>query len=188
MTGFLRGFPRSLIEGLTKYMAVISSDHAYIHQGIGKVAIVEAGSISASYKIGFKTPSVASGKYIHWRPAGLFSDANAVKFRLYEDNAYIGGTDNDIETLNRNLDGIVPSYMQDMKKGVAAVLTGTLIQLIRVGSTGNIFTSSGGGAGADDERVLLPDTDYVIEVLPGGATNTDVELFWYEEDGFDPAG
>jgi len=171
-------------EGLTKYVGTISSDHAYIHQGKGKISIVEAGSISASYKIGFKTPKVASGKYVHWRPVGLFSDADTVKYRLYEDNAYTGGTANDIETLNRNLNGVTLSQMQDVKKGVTATLTGELIQLIRAGSTGNPSARSGGGAGADEERLLLPDTDYVVEILPGGATNVDVELFWYEENGY----
>ena len=51
-------------EKLTGYLAYISSDHAYVHQGLAYTAIINSGSISAAYDIAFTTPTAADGKFI----------------------------------------------------------------------------------------------------------------------------
>lgn len=169
-------------EGLTGYIAQISSDHAYIHQGKAKTAIIDTGSISAAYYIGFTTPSVASGKFVHWRPIGASSSANYVAVQLYEGDSFSAGTA--VTPINRNRNIATASTMQVFAKGVTATPAGTIIQSAGIGVDGNAATRSGGGARADEELVLKPNTSYVMKLTPAGATTVKADLFWYEEDGY----
>ena len=71
------GFIKDFSEGLTKYCGVITSDHAYIHKGIGYTYDYTASSVAAGsgVKIGFSTPNLTPGKYLHWRPSSVSSTA-----------------------------------------------------------------------------------------------------------------
>ena len=169
-------------EGLTKYKAVIGSDHAYIHKGLAFTAIISTGSISAAYRIAFKTPASAAGKYIHWRPIGITSSADYVSIKLTEGDTYTGGSD--VTPINRNRTSSTVSVMQAFKTGVTSTPAGTVIQATGIGTAGNPTAISGGGAAADQELLLKPDTVYVFTLTPAGATSCELELFWYEEDGY----
>lgn len=169
-------------ETLTEYAGVISSDHAYIHLGKGKTVVVDLGSISATQHIGFTTPTVASDVIIHWRPTGITSSANYIEATLTEGDSYSGGTDitSDIFTRNRLLAD--STYMQAFAKGVTATPTGLVVQSSGIGTSGNTIAQSGGGTGAENELVLKQNTDYVLTIIPDGATEVILTLFWYEED------
>lgn len=166
-------------EPLTGFQASISSDHAYIHDGIGFTAIIDTGSISAAYDIAFKTPTVASGKFIHYRPLGITSSANYVGVTLYEGDSYTGGTA--VTPVNRNRLSSNTSSMQSFVKGATVSPAGTIIDIAGLGSSGNPIARSGGGTGGDEELVLKQNTDYVITLVPSGATTCTVKVFWYEE-------
>ena len=71
-------------ESITGFSTTIGSDHAYIHDGLAFTALIDTGAISAAYDIAFTTPSVASGKYVHWRPTGITTSANYVAITLRE--------------------------------------------------------------------------------------------------------
>lgn len=167
-------------ECLTKYTGVISSDHAYIHDGKAFTAIIETGSISAAYDIAFKTPSVASGKFIHWRPTGVDTSADYVLFTLREGDTYSAGTA--VTPINRNRLSSDTTNMQSFVKGATATPTGTIIQQAGIGAAGNPVSRSGGGSGADEEIVLKQNEEYVLTLTPAGATTVTLSLFWYEED------
>jgi len=173
-------------ETLTGYSAVIDSDHAYIHDGIAYTAIIDLGTISAATKIGFTTPTVASGKYVHWRPIGLQTSADYVKFELYEGDSFTGGTAASV--INRNRLSSNTTGMQNFDSGVTVTPAGTVIQHGGVGTSGNPATRSGGGGSAAEEIVLKQNTDYVVQITPDGSTDVVMELFWYEESaGLDEA-
>lgn len=167
-------------ERFTKFISVIHSDHAYIHQGLAYTAILSATGITASYKIGFKTP--ASGKCIHWRPLTGSTSAAYTAVTLYEGNSYTSGST--VTPINRNRDGFYDSVtdMQDFKAGVTATLTGLTIQKSGFGTEGNAASRSGGGDGANEEIILKRDTEYVIDVIPSAETDVIATIFWYEED------
>ena len=169
-------------EDLTGYWGVIDSDHAYVHLGIAYKAIIATGSISATYDIGFTTPTVASGKYIHWRPLGLTSSADYVDIQLTEGETYTGGSTVTPVNMNR-LVAAHATNMQTFAQGVTCTPAGTVIDHIGIGSDGNARSRSGGGSGANEELVLKQNTKYVITVTPAGATECLMQLFWYEEDG-----
>jgi len=169
-------------EGLTNYCANISSDHAYVHKGLAFTAIINTGSISAAYDIAFKTPAESEGKYIHWRPVGIYSSANFVSFTLYEGDTFSAGTAT--TPVNRNRNASAVSKMQSFVYGATATPAGTIIQAGGIGTSGNPNAVSGGGAGADQELLLKPDTNYVLTLVPDGATTCILELFWYEESGY----
>jgi len=171
-------------EGLTKYKGIISSDHAYIHQGKAFTAIINTGSIDAAYDIGFHTPTLNDGKFIHWRPTLISISADYVDYGLYENNAYTDGSAVTPFNRNRNLKSTHLTKMTNIVKGATATPAGILIQSLGVGSTGVPTAKSGGDTGAENEIVLLPDTDYVITLTPTGATTVIIELFWYEEEGY----
>lgn len=167
-------------EELTKYVGVIGSDHAYIHDGIAFTAIINTGSISAAYDIAFTTPTLASGKFIHWRPIGIDSSAGYVDFVLREGDSYSAGTT--VTPINRNrLSGNV-TKMQTFVTNATATPTGTIIQRGGIGTSGNPASRAGGGSAAAQEIVLKQNTDYVLTLTPDSATVCNLSLFWYEED------
>ena len=166
-------------EHLTGFQASISSDHAYIHDGKAFTAIINAGSISAAYDIAFTTPTVASGKFVHWRPIGIQTSADYVLATLREGDAYTDGTA--VVPINRNRISSSVTTMQTFVQGATVTPSGTIIQQAGIGASGNPASRSGGGASADQELVLKQDTDYVLTLVPDGATNVTLSLFWYEE-------
>lgn len=170
-------------DDFTGYQAFVGSDHAYIHKGIAFTAIIDTGSISAAYYIAFTTPSVASGKEIHWRPIGSTSSANYVQYTLYEGDSFTGGTDVTPINRNRNSDGT--TLMQSFVKGATATPTGTIIDLSGIGSSGIPRARSGGGDGANEELLLKQNTNYILALVPDGATVCTGKLFWYEEDEYE---
>lgn len=168
-------------ELLTGYTGVIDSDHAYVHKGIAFTAVIETGSISAAYDIAFTTPSVADGKYLHWRPIGISSSADYVDFKLREGDSFSGGTA--VTPINRNRISTNTTDMQTFVKNATATPTGTIIQAGGIGTSGNPASRAGGGSAAAQELVLKQNTNYVLTLTPDGATTCVLELFWYEEDG-----
>lgn len=167
------------IEDFTGYLGVISSDHAYVHQGKAFTAIINTGSISAAYDIAFTTPTAASGKYVHWRPIGISSSADYVDVKLYEGDTFSGGTA--VTPINRNRLSSATTTMQAFVKNATATPSGTIIQAGGIGTAGNAATRSGGGAAADQEIVLKRNTNYVMTLTPDSATICVLSLFWYEE-------
>lgn len=167
-------------EALTDYFGVIDSDHAYIHDGLAFTSIINTGSISAAYDIAFKTPTVASDKYIHWRPIGITSSANYVDVTLREGDTWSSGTT--VTPINRNRLSTDTSNMQSFAYNVTSSPSGTIIQSSGIGASGNAVSRSGGGGQANEELVLKQDTDYVLTLTPSGATICVLSLFWYEED------
>lgn len=173
-------------EALTGYQGTIGSDHAYVHAGLAYTAIINTGSISAAYDIAFTTPTTEDLAYIHWRPIGITSSADFVKFELYEGDSFSGGTA--IIPINRNRAAFSTkaSKMQTVVKGATATPAGTIIQAGGVGTSGIATAKAGGGASADEELLLAPDTNHVLTLTPDGATTCILELFWYEESKFKP--
>lgn len=183
------GFPQLLVnkligvfESLTGYIANISSDHAYIHKGWAFTSLINTGSISAPYDIAFTTPITEDGKYIHWRPLGITSSANYVGYTLYEGDTYTGGTA--VTPINRNRNSDNVSTMQAFVTNATATPVGTILDIGGIGTTGAPQARAGGGSGADEELLLQPDTDYVLTLVPAGATICTLRLFWYEEEGY----
>jgi len=169
------------LEALTGFFGFITSDHAYIHQAKAFTAIIPAGSISAAYHICFKTPTVASGKYIHYRPLGITSSADYVDIKLYEGETYTGG--DAITPINRNrVASATASTMQAFVKGATVTPAGVLLYNAGVGSTGGPQNKAGAGGGADEELVLKQNTIYCLTLTPAGATTVTASVFWYEED------
>ena len=168
-------------ESLTGFLGVIDSDHAYVHLGIAYKAIINTGSISAAYDIGFTTPKVADGKFIHWRPIGITSSADYVDVKLTEGETFTGGTT--VIPVNMNRMAVAnATTMQSFAKGVTCTPSGTIIDATGIGESGNRSTRGGGGIGANEELVLKQNTKYVITLDPDGATICTLQLFWYEED------
>lgn len=167
-------------EGLTGYCGVIDSDHAYIHASLAYTAIIDTGSISAAYDIAFTTPTVASGKDVHWRQIGITSSADYVQYTLYEGDSFSGGTT--VTPINRNRSSVQTSKMQAFVKGATATPSGTIIDIGGIGTTGNPTALSGGGDLASQELILKQNTNYVLTLVPSGSTVCTLRLFWYEEN------
>jgi hypothetical protein len=167
-------------EPFTGFKTTISSDHAYIHKGIAFTAIIEVTGVSAAYDIAFTTPTVASEKFIHWRPIGITSSANYVDIKLREGDAYTGGSG--VVPINRNRLSTDTTDMQTFVTNATVTPVGTIIQQTGIGTAGNPVAVAGGGAGADHELVLKQNTDYVITLTPDDTTTVVLSLFWYEED------
>jgi len=170
---------RDFQERLTGYATNITSDHAYIHKGYGFIAVIIEEAQSSAFSVGFTTP--ASGRDIHWRPARITTSADNVSMTVYEGDSFTGGTALTPVCLNRKIDAA--TTMQAISTGVTATPAGTIIQAYNTGG-GSGGNATGGGLSSGEERLLKPETDYVVVFDPAGATDIYVELFWYEEEEF----
>jgi hypothetical protein len=169
-------------ESFTKFPAVIQTDHAYIHAGIGFTMAIDLRIISVATYIGLTTPASSSG-YLHFRPGStnVSTDTAAVEYVFYEDvTSYSGGTAYTPFNRNRN----------SSKTSGATILSGTtpvlgtplILDVARYGSAGSPAARSGGsGSGGNDEIILKPSTDYVFAFTPAAATSVTFNAFWYEE-------
>lgn len=172
---------REFQEDFTGYVGVISSDHSYIHKGIGFKANIEVGSISAAYDICFTTPSLASGKFIHFRPTDFTTSANYIGFQLTEGETFTGGTS--IVPINSNRTSTKTTEMQAFVKNATCTPSGTIIAIGGLGTSGNPTARAGGKTGEENELLLKANTTYCLTITPAGATTVTATLFWYEEEG-----
>jgi len=168
-------------EQLTGDLTNITSDHAYIHRGRAFTAI-GSGTTGATYRIGFTTPAESAGISIHWRPISITTTANAVGVTLTEGDSFTDGSA--LAPINRNRNSSRTSLMQAFDQGVTSSPSGTVLQSLTIGTEGNPNSRSGGAAGAEEELLLKPDTDYVFTLVPAGSTTMTFTLFWYEEEEF----
>lgn len=174
---------KSQVDRFTGFAATVSSDHSYIHDGIGFTYSGTTGSVSAAgtYTVSFVTPAADVG-YIHWRPTGLSSTANTLQMRLAEGSTVTGGTPATPRNRNRNskkTSNVSVSY------GVTLSAEGTILEYAQVGAGSNAANATGGGSdGSNLEWVLKPSTTYSLRFENVGSTTATVgyfNLFWYEE-------
>lgn len=171
-------------ERLTHANKIITTDHAYIHDGIAYRCSDVSASISAgsSYFYSMQTP--ASGTYVHMRPAAFASTANLLEIIITEDSTISGGTELPILNQNRFYKDTLSQC--SVKKGVTVTASGTdIVGLYIIGSGGSASApKAGGSSGSDNEILLLSNTVYSIEMKNIGSSTATVaylNLFWYEE-------
>lgn len=171
-------------DSITGFVTQITGDHRYIHEGKAFTYIGTTGSLAAgsgTYSVSIHTPTVLSGKKIHFRPAKLSSTANTMLLTVTEGSTTTGGTAATPINRNRNSSAVSQSVV---KAGITVSVAGTTIHSEAVGGGSNPSNSVGGAGGANEELVLLPDTEYAIKIDNIGATTASTgyfELFWYEE-------
>ena len=167
-------------ERVTDGQICINSDHAGVHKGQGYSisGIFSAVANSTTVNYAFKTPTVASGLYIHLKFKDIQATGTKVRVDLYEKptNAPTVGTD--LVAINRRRVGTPPvTSMQAIKSGMTLDLTGA--------TTLNSEQFVGGQPRSLDlEFVLNPDTWYIRTFTngTGGAADISFFEFWYEED------
>lgn len=170
---------RNVIERVTGGFKQINSDHALIHasRGFSISGIYTAIANGSVVNYAFKTPSVASGKYVHWKYRDIQATATKMRVDFYEapTNAPANGTD--LTAYNRNRNSATASAMQAIKTGMTLDLTGA--KLIDTAQ----FVS-GQARALDLEYVLIPNTWYIVTMTnsTGAAADANFFEFWYEED------
>lgn len=170
-------------ESFTGFVSTIDSDHSYIHAGKGFSIPVELSMASGSTAyLSLTTPAATSG-YVHFRPTNIVSTATAIKAYIYEDQSSTGGSDISSKIVNRNRNSTATTGVT-IKSGVTVTVSGDPIQMSAAGSAGGPTSRAGGETGANEEFVLLPETEYIIRIVEAGSAATTVvaTAFWYEEE------
>ena len=172
-------------ETLTHAVKQISTDHAYIHEGLlfcypVKVAIA-AGQ---TYKVTFKTPAVTtSGIRVHYRPAFISSSGDKVTVTTYESaSGNSGGSA--VTPINRNRASTKTATVV-VTVGQTVTSNGVIVDMQYIGGgTGVGGTESGAVASAEDEIYMGSDNLYNIVILNESADSNTVMvmLHWYEEN------
>lgn len=171
------------VESFTAAFKFITTDHAYIHDGIAYRVMGKTVSLAAGAKanVAITTPASSSG-YIHMRPASFASTANLLEIRVTEGESVTGGTA--ITPMNQNRNSSRASTAV-VKTATTVTIAGTNVGTYMVGAGGvPSAPRSGGGSGQDNEILLKPATTYVFEFENVGSTTETVayyNFFWYEE-------
>jgi hypothetical protein len=169
------------IDRFTGYQVNISSDHAYIHQGIGFTISSESPSVAAAatYAIALQIPD---GVFVHLRPTKWSSTANIGELKMFEGSTFTGGSAITPVNHNRNSKNTTKVVATG---GVTATNTNAILLFNETAGTGGGPASlSGGSGGQDEEWVLRPNRTYVFQFENIGATTATVfyyNFFWYEE-------
>lgn len=174
------------LERVTGAFPVITTDHAFIHEGIAFTAANKIDITSAKVALIQITPP--AGAYCHFKPAAFSCTGGPVYISLLEDYSFVGGSA--ITPQNRKRTG-TPAASAITVKGIAdgTAVAGTApLSLDMVVLSG---TSSGAKLGsssqAAEEWVLKPGVNYLIAITnatsPGATITVGYELFWYEETG-----
>ena len=174
-------FPIQQTDKFTGFPVFVTSDHAYIHQGIGYELSGTTGSIAAAgtYIVSLTT---AVDTYVHLRPTGLSSTANTLQMRIAEESVASGGSVGTPRNKNRN-----SKRTSGVTVGLGVTLTteGTILEYAQVGSGTSAGNASGGsGDGSANEWVLKPGKTYSLRFENVGAVTATVgyyNMFWYEE-------
>lgn len=172
---------RNIIDMTTGSMTGITSDHRAIHkkEGYHTAGIFTAVANGATVNYAFKTPTLASGKLIHWKFTEMYADGTRVRTDLYEapTNDPINGTN--LAMVNRNrVRPLIDTVMQAFKSSMDIDLTGA------IPLEPKLFGNAVGARPFDLEYVLEPDTWYIRTITnqTGAAANINFFEFWYEED------
>ncbi len=171
------------IDKFTGFLAQVTSDHSYIHDGIGYALSGASASISAAgtWVLSITTPA-SNDAYVHFRPTGISSSANTLQMRIAEGSTVTGGSAATPQNRNRNSKR---KPLVTVATGVTLSAEGTILDYTQVGSGASASSSRGGGGnGSDEEWVLKPSTVYSFRFENIGATTATVayySLFWYEE-------
>jgi len=171
-------------ESLTMAVRVITTDHSYIHDGIGFSANDKRTMTPGqTAKISIKTPSSALGTFIHFRPAEIITSGDNLTATLYEDNSEVtaGGT---ITAYNRNRTNSYSSQLT-LKSTATITTAGTAIDAYYVGGgTSGGKNSLGAEISSEHEIVLKQNSNYSLVVYNGSTSSNTVfiKMFWYEEE------
>ncbi len=174
-------------EVVTGDVAVITTDHKYIHQGQAFIVSLVSDELTkngGTEKIRFKTPAVGDG-YVHWRPISASSTKDLAKVELYE-GATITDEGTELTPNNRNRPMAERVSNSVIGQGATTSDDGLLLATFSVGSGGR--RSQGGSVQGDaDEIVFKADTEYVIILTNIGTTSNShiyIGLTWYEEPSY----
>lgn len=170
------------IDMITHAPRTITTDHSSIHESEGfNISGIFTGVANlATVNYAFKTPTVESGKIIHYKYHEFWASANKVRTDFYEapTDAPINGTD--LTAYNRNRIAATPTAttMQAIKVTMDATFTGAKdLETLLFGITPVVRSM-------DIEFVLKPDTWYIRTFTnsTGGAVDINFFEFWYEDD------
>lgn len=167
-------------ERVTGAQKNITTDHANIHAGEGfsLTGIFTAVANNGVVNYAFKTPSVASGKYVHLKYHEFSATANKIRADFYEAPTAAPTNGSVIAPINRKRSGtVVASAMQSVKAAMDLVLAGAT----------NLESEqfiSGMQKVLDIEFILKPDTWYIRTLTNSTGAAADISFFefWYEEN------
>jgi len=163
-------------DSLTSAQAVMTTDHAYIHDKLGFSVNFDTGSLAAaaSYKVSLTTPSKLSRKAIHLRPTLFSATANLMELAIYKDSTATGGT---VNVLRNHYDEEYPKISDStFKVGVTAALTG---KLLMASTAGGNFGNQPAGDAVDivsDEILDNFQTVTIYGTITGATTTVTSEV------------
>ena len=166
-------------ERVTNAVRLITTDHAAIHEGQGfSITGIFAAVANASVvNYAFKTPTAASGKYVHLKFRDIVATANKIRVDFYEAPTAAPTNGTDLVPYNRRRIGTpTATAMQAVKISMDLNLAGATM----IDSTQFI---GGVARPLDIEFVLKPDTWYIRTFTNSTGAAADITFieFWYEE-------
>lgn len=181
----LKGYFASIFDSFVSALKGIDIDHYYIHQG-KKFYYSENISLNAAATkvITFKTPTLATGKEIHFRNDMVDTSGDKVLIQLFEGDVISGGSDKLTSVFNYNRKSTNTTTMQLFKTGTTQSTPGTIILNDYVGGgTGVGQSKTGSKTTQKEERVLKNDTIYsLLYTNNSGSSNViNTIISWYEE-------
>jgi len=172
------------VEAFTQAQPVISTDHEFIHLGMGYVASVFAEGVAddAAVMIEFKTPATEALGVVHLKEYKPWGSGGVNKLEIIEAPTLTTGNAA-ITPANRNRVGTPADSAATLKSNPTSISAGTTIEGPMAFGGGGSGRGAGGNSTSDQEIVLKPNTTYLIKAtnLSGGAAALGIWIFWYEE-------
>ena len=168
-------------DRLTGSRKSMTSDHAYIHEGLLFETFYKASvNAAANMDISILTPAATAG-YVHLRPSAVSGSGDKITVTLHEAVTMTVGTGLTAYNHNRNSTKTAGAVV---KHTPTVTNTGTAIgQGFIGGGTGFGQSTSGSERGEQNEWVLKPATQYLLRInnASSAANIINANVLWYEE-------
>lgn len=171
-------------ERITKAYRTISTNHGYIHEGIG-FTISNKMDIAGNKVGGFSFTGIPAGTFIHFQPALITGIGGPIYVSLLEDYTFTGGTT--LTPINRNRNSTNASAITLKGSTDLTAVAGTsalsLEMLVLPTTTQGAQKLGGTGASGAEEWIWKPEVNYVLAFAnsTGSQVTVGYTLFWYEE-------
>lgn len=160
-------------ERITQAYRTITTNHGYIHAGIG-FTISNKMDIAANKVGAFSFTGIPANTFVHFQPALITGIGGPIYVSLLEDYTFTGGTL--VTPHNHNMNSLITPTLIVKSNVTYTPSTDSFTQVFLGGGTGVGQSRSGWETTVSTKWILVPETDYVFVFTNEGDASETIQI------------